>query len=52
MQRLIKTARYDFLVTTNVLNAEISEVESEIPDANSLKATTILNTKISEDATN
>ena len=37
-----------YLVTTTVLNTEISEVENKIPDTGSLVTTSILNTKIGE----
>ena len=36
------------LVTTTVLNTEISEVENKIPDTSSLVTITILSTNISE----
>ena len=36
------------LVTTSVLNTEISEVENKIPDISSLVIETALNTKIGE----
>ena len=45
---LIKKFQMTCLVTTNVYNIKISEVENKIPDSNNLMITTVLNTKIGE----
>ena len=36
------------LLTTNILNTKVSEVEKKMPDTNRLVTTSVLNTKNSE----
>ena len=43
---LIKKADTSGLLTTTVLNTNISEVENKIPNTSNLVTTTVLNTKI------
>ena len=45
---LIKNTRYEWLVTTTVLNTKVCEVEKKIANTGGLVTATILSTKINE----